>query len=71
MQIIKVPNTKHRRIYWPQSLIDEGYVGDLKCYEGFSAIVIAKPGASAKNVAKTLELLMQDFKGRAQMEEES
>lgn len=68
METIKIPDVPRPRPYWPLTLKKEGYIGELKIFEGFSAIVIAKPEASSKDIAKTLELLTQDFKYRAQKE---
>jgi len=68
---IKIPEAKHPRPYWPLTLVEESYTGELHIFEGFSAIVIPKPNASSKDIAKTLELLTQDFKYRAKKEEQA
>jgi len=59
---------KYPRIYWPGELVSAGYVGKLQVFEGSFAIVIPKPGAATKDIAKTLELLAQDFRYRADSE---
>lgn len=69
METIKIPDVQRPRPYWPLMLKREGYIGELKIFEGFSAIVITKPNASSKDIAKTLELMAQDFKYRTQKEE--
>jgi len=66
---ISVPNKEKPRIYWPRELKEGGYTGKLKILEGFSAVVIPRPRASNKDLAKTLELMAQDFRYRAQTEE--
>ena len=63
--IIKVPVKRYSQPYWPQELREEGYIGALKIFQGFSAIIIPHPQATTKDIAKTLQLLADDFKYRA------
>lgn len=66
--IIKVPVKQYSQPYWPEELRKGGYTGTLKIYEGFSAIIIPHPQATTKDIAKTLQLLADDFKYRAEKE---
>lgn len=69
MPTIKVPSRKNSQPYWPNELRDAGYVGELKILEGFCVLIIPKPDATNRDIAKTLELMAQDFKFRAQKDE--
>ena len=53
--------------YFPDDLRGKGYVGDLDAIPNACIIIIPKPGAKNKDVAKSLEIMAQDFKHRAEM----
>ena len=54
----KQPNP---RIYWPPSLKEAGYVGEVEIWEGTVCLAIPKPGASPRLIAKDLRALAQHF----------
>lgn len=56
--------------YFPDDLRDKGYVGDLEAIPNACIIIIPKPGAKNKDVARSLEIMAQDFAHRAEMAEE-
>ena len=62
---ITVPDKEISRPYWPKELRTGGYVGSLKIYEGLCVLVIPKPGAANRDIAKGLELLAEQFKYEA------
>ena len=57
--------------YFPDDLREKGYVGELEAIPNACLVVIPKPGAKNKDIAKSLEILAQDFKHRAQIAEEA
>lgn len=65
---LNIPSGQYPRPYWPQELTDEGYVGKLKIFVGFCALVIPKPQASAKDIARSLQNIAEQFKWRAEIE---
>lgn len=69
MPTIKVPETDHPRPYWPQELSKEGYKGELKVHLGVCTLVIPKPKASKRDVAKGLKIAAQQFEYEAEIEE--
>jgi len=69
MPIVKVPETDHPRPYWPQELKKEGYTGNLKVFTGVCTLVIPTPNASARDIAKDLKLLAQQFEYKAEIAE--
>jgi len=70
MQKISIPEKPPIRIYWPENLKEEGYSGQLDIREGVCTLVIPKPGAKSKDIAKDLELASREFKNKAEMEGE-
>ncbi len=62
---ITVPDKEISRPYWPRELRTSGYVGSLKIYMGVCVLVIPKPGAADRDIAKGLELLAEQFKYEA------
>lgn len=70
MQRIKIPGSKPYRVYWPENLQKDGYTGELEIHEGVCSLVIPKPSASNKDVAKDLKLLSQQFEHKAEMGKE-
>ena len=69
MQRINIPESKPARIYWPENLQKDGYKEELEIHEGVCSLVIPKPGASDKDVAKDLKLLSQQFEHKAEITE--
>ncbi len=69
MPTIKVPDRKSSQPYWPEELRNEGYLGTLNIYTGVCSLVIPKPNASNKDVAKDLKLLSQQFEYKAEIME--
>jgi len=67
MITIKVPDRKNCHPYWPDRLREIGYVGDLKIYEGVCSLVIPRPNAPSKDVARDLKLLSQQFEYKAEI----
>jgi len=70
MQPINIPASKPARVYWPENLKDNGYSGTLEIREGVCTLVIPKPGAKSKDIAKDLELASREFRNKAEMEGE-
>lgn len=68
MQRINIPESKPPRVYWPENLQKDNYTGELEIHEGVCSLVIPKPSASNKDVAKDLKLLSQQFEHKADME---
>jgi len=68
MPKINVPKNRNSRPYWPKELYDEGYIGNLNATPNACVVVIPKPGAKHKDVAKSLEILAQDYNHRANIE---
>ena len=69
MQRINIPDSKPFRVYWPENLQKDGYTGELEIHEGVCSLVIPKPGAANKDVAKDLKLLSQQFEHKAEITE--
>lgn len=70
MQRISIPEKPPIRIYWPENLKDDGYSDTLEIRQGVCTLVIPKPGAKSKDIAKDLELASREFKNKAEMEGE-
>ena len=70
MQKISIPEKPPIRVYWPENLKGDGYSGELDIREGVCTLVIPKPNAKSKDIAKDLELASKEFKNKAEMEEE-
>ena len=68
MPTIKVPNRRNSQPYWPNELRDAGYVGSLQIHEGVCSLVIPKPSAPSKDIAKDLKILAQHFEYKAELE---
>lgn len=62
--------TENPRFYWPKELREQGYVGTLNAIPNACIVVIPKPKAKNKDIAKSLLILAEDFKHRAEIEEE-
>jgi len=67
MPTIKVPDKRNSQPYWPNELRDAGYVGPLQIHEGVCSLVIPKPTALSKDVAKDLKILAQHFEYKAEI----
>lgn len=71
MTKFKVDKTaKHPRPYWPKELKEQGYIGTLDAIPNACIVVIPKPKAKNKDIAKSLLILAEDFKHRAEIEGE-
>ncbi len=68
MPTIKVPDRKSSQPYWPEELRNEGYLGTLNIYIGVCSLVIPKPNASSKDIARDLKLLAQQFEYKGEVE---
>jgi len=66
--IVKVPDKKNCHPYWPDGLRNTGYTGDLEIHEGVCTLVIPRPGASSRDVARDLKLLSQKFEYKGDIE---
>lgn len=53
--------------YIPDDLRDAGYIGDLDAIPNACVLIIPKPGAKNKDVARSLEIMAQDFAHRAEI----
>jgi len=69
MQKVSIPTKPPIRVYWPKNLQND-YSGELDIREGVCTLVIPKPGAKSKDIAKDLELASKEFKNKAEMEDE-
>jgi len=67
MKIKIAGDIEYPRPYWPKELKEEGYVGELDMIPNACIIVIPKPKAKNKDIAKSLLILAEDFKHRAEM----
>lgn len=56
---------KYPRPYWPQELKEDGYIGDLDAVPNACVLIIPKPGAKNRDIAKSLVIMAQDFAHRA------
>lgn len=56
--------------YFSDDLREDGYVGDLTVIPDACAAVLEKPGASPKDIAKSLEILKAHYEHLAEMERE-
>jgi len=70
MTTIKVRDRRNCHPYWPDGLRKTGYVGDLEIREGVCSLVIPRPKASSRDIARDLKLLSQQFEYRAELEAE-
>ena len=68
MAKIKVPDRKNCHPYWPDSLREKGYIGDLEIHEGVCSLVIPRPNSSGRDVARDLKLLSQQFEYKGEVE---
>ncbi len=57
--------------YFSDDLREDGYVGDLDAMPNACVLIIPKPGAKNKDIAKSLMIMAQDFEHRAEMEGEA
>ena len=69
MPIIKVPNRKSSQPYWLDELRDGCYVGPLDILCGVCSLVISRPHAKPKDVAKDLKILAQHLEYKAEIAE--
>jgi len=53
--------------YFPDDLRNKGYEGDLDAVPNACVLIIPKPGAKNRDVAKSLEIMAQDFAHRAEI----
>jgi len=60
-------DTEYPRPYWPKELKEEGYVGELDMIPNACTIVIPKPGTKNRDIARSLQILAEDFLHRADM----
>lgn len=66
MPMLKVnPGEKFPRPYWPKELIGKGYAGDIEAVPNACVLIIPKPGARARDVARSLRIMADDFEHRA------
>jgi len=68
---INVPDNKNPRVYWPPELNDDGYSGVLNIHIGVCSLVIPKPSASDKDIAKDLKILSQQFEYKGELMEKT
>ncbi len=61
---------KHPRSYWPKELVKKGYSGKLEVTADACVLVIPKPKTRKRDIAKSLQLLVDDFLHQAEMEKE-
>jgi hypothetical protein len=68
MPILKVdPTQRFPRPYWPKELTQRGYTGEMEALPNACVVVIPKPNAKDKDVAKSLRILAEDFDHRAEI----
>ena len=53
--------------YFSDDLRNEGYIGDLDASPNACVLIIPKPGAKNKDIARSLEIMAQDFAHRAEI----
>lgn len=53
--------------YFPDELRDKGYTGKLEAIPNACVLVIPKPGAKDKDIARSLRILAEDFDHRAEI----
>lgn len=56
--------------YFSDDLRNDGYIGDLDAITNACVLIIPKPGAKNKDIVKSLEIMVQDFRHRAEIAEE-
>lgn len=57
--------------YFSDDLREGGYTGDLEAIPNACVLIIPKPGARNKDIAKSLKIMAQDFFHRAEIEEQN
>jgi hypothetical protein len=65
----KIKVGKKGTAYFSDDLRSEGYVGDLTVIPDACAAVLEKPGATPKDIARSLEILKAHYEHLAEMEE--
>lgn len=58
---------KNPRCYWPKELIMAGWHGALQIKANACVLVMPKPDAKAKDIARSLEILALQYKHDAEI----
>jgi hypothetical protein len=61
------PTQRFPRPYWPKELTQKGYAGEMEAIPNACVVVIPKPNAKDKDIAKSLRILADDFDHRAEI----
>ena len=64
---MKIKVTKKGTTYIPDEIRNLGYEGNLEIVSNFCVLVVPKPGAKNMDIARSLEILVEDFKHRAKI----
>ncbi|MHA1813647.1 MAG: hypothetical protein ACTSYX_09485 [Candidatus Thorarchaeota archaeon] len=57
-------NPKTKLAYIPESIIQEGFVEDVDAYGNAKTLTLVHPKASLEEVARSLEIVLQDVRLR-------
>ena len=68
MAILSIMGRGHT--YFPDELREKGYTGKVEVIPNACVLVIPKPGADDKDVAKSLRILAQDFDHKAKIKKQ-
>ncbi len=60
--------TNYHRTYWPQPLVQLGFVGDLEALNDSVTVVVIHPTACLEHVRKSLELHLAAIQLRIEQE---
>ena len=68
---MKIKVTKKGTTYFPDEIRDLGYEGTLEVVSNFCVLVIPKPETKNIDIARSLEILVEDFRHRAKILKEN
>ena len=66
---IKLKVQKSGQVYFPDELRNEGYDGELEALPNHFSLVIPRPGATLREIKRSLEIIAQDLQNQIESEE--